>query len=246
MIKVQDFIDYLEGCVERHDIYVWGAQGQNVVDILYNIPLMAQTTEKAVSALKYISDGVKAGYDMMNAKAFDCSGLIVYYLMLKGILKADTTAAGLYEKCPSHPSLAELKPGDFVLEEKLNHIGTYIGNGKTIEARGHKYGVVITELSKRNWTKAARPDWYLEEVAPLTRKLQYKKGVATMTGEDVKAVQRALTEQGYPCGDIDGRYGPKTANAVTDFQTDKILKNIKYGIVDEKTAKALGLIWNKK
>lgn len=243
MAKVSEFIAYLNGCVERHDIYVYGAQGQTVLDILPNIPLMAQDSTKAACALQYIASGIKAGYDMMTARAFDCSGLAVYWLMLKGILKADTTAAGLYDKCTEHPKMSEVRPGDFVFEYNLGHVGYYIGDGKVVEARGHKYGVVITRLSARNWTKVGRPDWWEAEPVAISRKLQYKTSSATMTGEDVKAVQEALKKLGYSVGEIDGRYGPRTANAVTDFQTDRQLAKIKYGVVDKITAEALGLVF---
>ena len=35
----------------------------------------------------------------------------------------------------------------------LWHVGVYIGDGKVVEARGHSYGVVKTDLKSRNWTK---------------------------------------------------------------------------------------------
>ncbi|HET6944548.1 MAG TPA: peptidoglycan-binding domain-containing protein [Gaiellaceae bacterium] len=38
------------------------------------------------------------------------------------------------------------------------------------------------------------------------------------TGTDVKTLQRALANAGYPTGSIDGIYGPKTEQAVSAFQ----------------------------
>ena len=35
------------------------------------------------------------------------------------------------------------------------HVGVYIGNGKVVEARGHAYGVVRTNLKSRPWSKWA-------------------------------------------------------------------------------------------
>ncbi|MFB8083871.1 peptidoglycan-binding protein [Streptomyces sp. NPDC055992] len=39
------------------------------------------------------------------------------------------------------------------------------------------------------------------------------------TGPQVTALQRLLTDQGYPAGEADGTFGPATATAVTAFQT---------------------------
>ena len=41
----------------------------------------------------------------------------------------------------------------------------YIGNGKVIEARGHKYGVVETNLVGRGWKQWGKLNWidYVEE-----------------------------------------------------------------------------------
>ena len=47
----------------------------------------------------------------------------------------------------------------------LGHVGIYVGNGKVIEARGHKYGVVETNLVGRGWKQWGKLDWidYVEE-----------------------------------------------------------------------------------
>ena len=50
-----------------------------------------------------------------------------------------------------------------------------------------------------------------------------KRGIK---GEDVKWVQHRLTEKGYPVGDIDGIYGPKTEQCVKGFQTDAFVDGI--------------------
>lgn len=49
----------------------------------------------------------------------------------------------------------------------LGHVGVYIGNGKVIEARGHKYGVVETNLVGRGWKQWGKLDWidYVDEKA---------------------------------------------------------------------------------
>jgi len=62
-----------------------------------------------------------------------------------------------------------------------------------------------------------------------------------MTGEDVRAIQRALKTRGFDPGDIDGVYGIKTQAAVLAFQRAK--KLTVDGVVGEKTAGALGGAW---
>ena len=67
--------------------------------------------------------------------------------------------------------------------------------------------------------------------------------VPLMTGEDVRAVQRALIAAGYHCGtnSKSGVYGRETAHAVRCFQSSRRL------IVDGKagrfTVAALGGVW---
>lgn len=57
-------------------------------------------------------------------------------------------------------------------------------------------------------------------------------------GDDVKELQRLLTEEGFPCGAADGIFGKATKKAVIEYQNNKGL--VADGIVGEKTWKALG------
>lgn len=58
-----------------------------------------------------------------------------------------------------------------------------------------------------------------------------KKG---MKGEDVKWLQKALQDRGYPVGTIDGSYGPKTEQCVRSFQTDVFVDGIAGKLTIEK------------
>ena len=53
------------------------------------------------------------------------------------------------------------------------------------------------------------------------------------SGPAVKELQRLLTQCGYGCGNIDGIFGPKTEEAVKNFQRDHGLEAD--GIAGEKT-----------
>ena len=46
-----------------------------------------------------------------------------------------------------------------VLVFKSGHVGVYIGNGKVIEAKGHAYGVIQSNLSGGGWTKWGYCPW---------------------------------------------------------------------------------------
>lgn len=72
--------------------------------------------------------------------------------------------------------------------------------------------------------------------AVITQKL--KKG---MKGAEVKVLQEALTDLGYPCGTIDGEYGSKTEAAVENFQRAHMLKVT--GNANKNTCKTMGVVW---
>ena len=71
-------------------------------------------------------------------------------------MKANCSEKGTLETMPDIPGVLVFMPG---------HVGIYIGNGKVIEARGHAYGVVETNLIGRGWKEWGKLDWieYVEE-----------------------------------------------------------------------------------
>lgn len=62
--------------------------------------------------------------------------------------------------------------------------------------------------------------------------------------EMIKKAQAALNDMGYPVADVDGIVGPKTANAIRDFQTARDLEVT--GNLNEETVTELNLEsdWN--
>ena len=57
------------------------------------------------------------------------------------------------------------------------------------------------------------------------------------SGPKVENLQRLLFEKGYDAGTADGKFGPLTANAVTQFQKDRSLEVD--GVVGPETWNAL-------
>lgn len=105
----------------------------------------------------------------------------------------------------------------------IGHIAFSKGDGKTIEARGAKHGVVEYKVSGRDW-----------DYGILLPFIDYSKGnevaVQKPLGKLIKLVtpflidaavaliQKVLKDKGFYTGSIDKVYGPKTQAAVVKFQ----------------------------
>lgn len=226
-INITDFLKYLESHVGK-SIYVWGGQGEDLSALTETkIKEMETSTANANRAIKLWTKrkGVK------GAKAFDCSGLIMYYLCnLKGIYN-DMTANDLKNKC-TMISKSQLMAGDLVFKCYASghayHMGVYTGT-KVIEAQGRDLGVVERDISANGWNKYGRPSFYSDVPTTTTtgsvtvNTIVVKRGVK---GEPVKALQALLKAFGYTDGsgkalEIDGSCGSKTVAAIKKFQTAK-------------------------
>lgn len=101
--------------------------------------------------------------DQLKRRVFDCVGLIKGAIWSnadfnknpKYKVSEDVSANGMLEACKTKGKINTL-PTDIngILVFKDGHVGVYIGNGYVIEAKGHKWGVIKSELSAGNWT-----DW---------------------------------------------------------------------------------------
>lgn len=240
--KFEDFKSYLVSMLGM--MYVLGAQGHKFVDLLDRLTSMEKDEIKLVqNVLTLLQKKLKAGVDINTLLAFDCSGLGMYWLMKNGIFKYDMTAKEMYNSIPTKvKSLSSVKAGDFVFTDSLGHVGYAIGDDMVIEARGTAWGVVMTDLYKREWTKAARPDWWVDlDEKPILRR-ELKLTDPCMRGEDVKTAQALLTEKGYSVGAIDGIFGKATEFASKNFKQDNGLK-YETGTIGKRTAEKLGFKW---
>ena len=261
---LQEFLSYLEEQKNSGSIYVWGAQGQGGETISENwIRRMETSRNNADRAIALWKKRKAEGKSVL--RAFDCSGLIVYFFQnLKGVLKSDTTANGLKGMC-GQVSQAQLLPGDFVFrvytsgtkKGRAYHVGVVVDMEKNvIEAKGRDDGVVKRPLNAEAgyWNAFGRPAFLKAEIeggaptpqpAPAGWELSrlLKKANPLMKGEDVQAVQRALISRGYSCGasGTDGQFGVGTENAVKAFQKANGLAAD--GIVGQNTCEKLGGIW---
>ena len=104
--------------------------------------------------------------DQYGEKVHDCVGLIKGYLWSdtptsSPIYNAsqDKNVSGMLDNCTKKGDMSTMPDIIGVLVFMEGHVGIYIGNGKVIEARGHAYGVVETNLVGRGWTKWGKLDW---------------------------------------------------------------------------------------
>jgi hypothetical protein len=93
----------------------------------------------------------------LGKRVFDCVGLIKAYIWwtnneIKYKSSEDVSANRMYNKSKNKGNIKNIPEIVGMLVWKNNHIGVYIGNGKVVEAKGHKWGVVETKLSDGGWT----------------------------------------------------------------------------------------------
>lgn len=153
-----DLVAYVTQAYENNWGYVWGTYGNVLSQALFDYKLQ-QYPEGVGNHEAFIRQ------NWLGRRTADCVGLIKGYAWLDATsLKIkygtngmpDTSANGMFQlakssgcaygdigSMPEIPGLALWKDG---------HIGVYIGDGYAIEAMGTRYGVVKTQVSKRNWT----------------------------------------------------------------------------------------------
>lgn len=100
--------------------------------------------------------------EQLGVKVHDCVGLIKGYMWSKDANDEhpayatngfkDLSADMLLRHCTKKGTISSIPDVAGVLVFMKGHVGVYIGGGFVIEARGHAYGVVKTELKKRRWT----------------------------------------------------------------------------------------------
>ena len=205
---LDDFIKYLLEQVANHSIYVWGAQGQKSPVVCEAwIRRREQDTGGTVIngkyrtyadiAVEFWKKQVAEGYGNV-LRAFDCSGLVVFWLLNHKLIKHDMTANGLYGLCkPTN----DLRAGYWVFRlssGRATHIGVLVDDHTVVEARGRAYGVVHREYDQKYWHAIGIPnvfefggDKYVRVLGKKTRSVYIRnapnksgKRIATAHGGD--------------------------------------------------------------
>ena len=167
--------------------------------------------------------------------ATDCQGLLDAWMTHEMNNKTDINAQMNYANwCTNKGSIASInRPyviGEAVFmysarSKKMTHIGWICGfraNGEplVVEARGIAYGVVVTELSKRNWTHrglmTAKFDYTKHQEGPKPMStIKFEKTNPMKIGAPYLAMQKALNAAGYTDATgkalvEDGKWGTKS------------------------------------
>lgn len=150
--KREKMLDIIEQRVG--DVYLYGAQSQNVTDELIdwsakNFPSYT-TAERTKRIKKYIKKHPKntAG---QTIGAADCSGLffmaenVVELPLVDGKDVDDASASGLYYSYCNPITKSELQPLDLVFNNDLTHVGIVIRGNRIAEAAGSDIGVIIND-----------------------------------------------------------------------------------------------------
>ena len=193
----------------------------------------------------YSSHGwTRAAYDKATANfkssdyATDCQGLLDAYFTYELGIKTDINANYNYVNwCTDKGSIDKIKR-PYVIGEALfmanksgnmTHIGWVCGfdvDGEplVVEARGLSYGVVITRLEDRAWTRRGlmtkKFDYKMEE--NVVERVKIQKTKPMLTGEGILALQKAFNLLGYTDKEgklleEDGKCGDKTVEAANNF-----------------------------
>lgn len=249
-VKLDDWIKYLESRVDI-DLYVWGANGEDLVTLLPQLCKKEKTLNDVNRTLTLLQKRLLDNINIFQIHCEDCSGLSVRYLLEHKVIPYDMTANGIYKYITQEGHgkqipLSEVKAGDYVFkgsDSDKTHIGYAIDSNYAIESQDHDVGVVITKISDRPWKYVARPNWYSDEPEPkkpiLDRELYLTNPY--MRGDDVEDAQMLLTTKKYNPGSIDGIFGKKTEIATKNFQSDNNLTVD--GIIGKRTAVKLGFEW---
>lgn len=171
IISIVETNAYLQEQVDNHSIYVYGGQGQQGDRITERwIRRMEQDTGGTKVGGKYVSYAdlavqfwqrqIKLGYgDVL--RAFDCSGLFSFWLMLKGVLDKDRSAHGIHSLCKD---TTEKRSGYMVFRENSDghktHCGQLVSDNEVIHCRGRQSGCVRELYDPNYWHVISIPPWF--------------------------------------------------------------------------------------
>lgn len=235
MSRLDEFISYLEEQVKNHSIYVWGGQGQTKPTITEAwIRSKENSTDNANRAIANWKKQIAAGYGEV-LRAFDCSGLGMYWLQnLMKLCGSDMTANSMMGKCKKI-TRDKLQRGDWVFRVdsagKAYHIGYVVDAAlNVIEAKGRDDGVVKRALNASGasyWNAYGRPEAYFgaETISnaqdihktPIQAATVLRVTSPLMRGKEIQDLQIALNGLGYSCGTADGICGNNTISGIKAF-----------------------------
>lgn len=169
---LNEFCDYMSKFIGENraivGIYVSGGQGEQAPKLSDKwITRMEQdpaNRQRAIVTYHKAQKNLKPG---QTIRAFDCSGLIMYFLQNQKGISDDRTARGIYSTLCTPINREMLYPGDLVFRAdktgKIVHCGiVYAVNddyADILESKGRDYGVVLSYFNIKNgyeWNRYGR------------------------------------------------------------------------------------------
>lgn len=258
MTLLNQFIDHLETSVKNGCTYVWGAQGQLCTEEFIK---EHESGSDETKALKLYRKRISQGYAPSNIRAYDCSGLGMYFMYDKTkTYKSDLTAHGMKGKCVAI-TRNDLRRGDWVFrvyksgnkKGRAYHVGYVVDDDlNIIEVQGRAYGVVKRDINASGtgyWNAYGRPIVFQDEIesaepAEWHVKRTLKPG---LEGNDVRGLQLRLMAAGFdlPRYGADGDFGEETESAVIAYKKKNGLTytGTKAGWVTKTMVTRLGGRW---
>ena len=150
-ITNKQLVEYAKGQIGRP--YWFGCFGQKASTSLL--------TSKRKQYPNYYTDSDFSSQAKAGQKVHDCGGLVKGALMTENAdlngtpkynAKYDVDSDTMLTQCSESGSIGTLPEIEGVLVFKIGHVGVYVGNGKVVEARGHRYGVLESKLNEVGWT----------------------------------------------------------------------------------------------
>lgn len=166
MTKLEEFIFYLKDQIGQP--YLWGGQHTKLTPSNYISVITKkeakEENQKLVEA--YCKKKFDSGIDVLYA--YDCSGLGSYWLYnLQHIYKCDVNANTMMGRCTDVGRTDPPEKGWWVFRldgKRAVHIGYMIDNEYLIEAKGRKYGVMVTKWREKDWDCWGIPKVFEDEI----------------------------------------------------------------------------------
>jgi cell wall-associated NlpC family hydrolase len=108
--------------------------------------------------------GAKPDPDDPDPEEGDCSGYVAWAANRLGVRPRFPHGSVVqFDHCRNHETIIPVQEAIDTLGALLfrisrkrgNHVATSLGDGRTIEAKGEKFGVVIDTVENRGWTAGA-------------------------------------------------------------------------------------------
>ena len=163
IFNASEFVDFLKSRVGCG--YVLGTYGQICTQQLLENRAVADPEN---GASYYLGDCSR----WIGKLVTDCSGLIEWFLLKKGVTNYDSYSGGIY-KSWCHKTSTDITtmprvPGTLVFKRNskgIYHVGVFIGNDRVIEAKGAMYGVVVTQYSAdATWNAWGSLSWLANNI----------------------------------------------------------------------------------